>query len=99
MNIELFSPADLCRGLADRARAARLAADLSQAGLAERAGLSLASLRRFETTGAASLELVARIALVLKAEDGFQALFKPDVYASLDETLKAATPRKRGRKK
>lgn len=99
MNAYLLSPADICRDLASRARSARLAANLSQAGLAERAGVSLGSLRRFESLGAASLELVARVALALKAEDGFAALFKPQTYTSLDKALNTTTSRKRGRNK
>jgi len=99
MNTYFLSPTDICHDLAIRAKTARLAANLSQAGLAERAGVSLGSLRRFESSGAASLELVARVALALKAEDGFAALFKPQTYTSLDEALNTSTSRKRGRNK
>ncbi len=99
MNNNFLSPTDICHDLAIRARSARLAANLSQAGLAERAGVSLGSLRRFESSGAASLELVARVALALKAEGGFASLFKPQTYTSLDAALNTATSRKRGRKK
>ena len=99
MNNNFLSPADICHDVAIRARTARLAANLSQAGLAERAGVSLGSLRRFESSGAASLELVVRVALALKSEDGFAALFKPQTYTSLDKALNATTSRKRGRNK
>lgn len=52
----LESPHDIRRAVADRARAARLSADLSQQGLAERAGVSLGSLKRFERSAAVSLD-------------------------------------------
>ena len=69
LSTQFMSPADICRSVAGRARAARLAADLSQEGLAERSGGgSLGTLKRFERTGAASLEVVARIALAPRLE-------------------------------
>lgn len=99
MTVNLFSPDDIGRGVAGRARALRLAAGLTQQGLAERAGVSLGSLKRFERTGAASLELVVRVAFALRAEDGFGALFAPGAQASLDEMRRAERPRERGRVK
>ncbi len=99
-DFEFASPDDLCRAIAKRAREARLAADLSQEGLATRSGVSLGSLKRFESTGAISLEALARLAVALKAEDGFDGLFAPKPYTTMAEVLAAApTKRKRGRKK
>lgn len=99
LSLELSSPADICRSVAARARAARLTADLSQEGLAERAGVSLGTLKRFERTGAASLEVVARIALALRLESGFEGLFIPPKYTSLEEVIAAPRKRQRGQKK
>lgn len=100
LDFELISPDDLCRTVAARVRTARLAADLSQAGLAARSGVSLGSLKRFEGTGAISLEGLARLAIALQMEQGFDGLFSPKPFASMAEVL-AASPaaRKRGRKK
>nr|WP_294518883.1 helix-turn-helix transcriptional regulator [uncultured Rhodopila sp.] len=92
------SPADICRALAERARAARLAANLSQQGLAERSGVSLGTLKRFERSGAASLEAVARIALALRMEAGFEKLFQPPRFTSLDDVIAAPRKRQRGTK-
>ena len=99
LSVEFASPADICRSLADRARAARLAADLTQEGLAERSGVSLGTLKRFERTGAASLEVVARIAIALRLESCFEGLFVPPRFTSLDEVVAAPRKRERGRKK
>lgn len=100
LDLELASPDDLCRAVAVRARAARLAADLTQAGLAARSGVSLGSLKRFESTGAISLEALARLAIALHAEQCFDGLFSPKPFASMAEVLAAApVKRKRGRKK
>lgn len=99
LSTEFVSPADICRGVAERARAARLAADLSQEGLAERSGVSLGTLKRFERTGAASLEVVARIALALRLESGFDGLFILPTFTTLDEVIAAPRKRQRGQKK
>jgi len=93
------SPLDICRAVAARARAARLAADLTQEGLAERSGVSLGTLKRFERSGAASLEVVARIALALRMESGFGGMFQLPRFASLDEVIAVPKIRQRGTKK
>lgn len=85
--------------VAEQARSLRLIGAMTQSELAARAGVSLASLRRFERTGNASFELVARIALVLRAEDKFAELFEPPRYTSLDEVIARPPARKRGRRK
>jgi hypothetical protein len=61
--------------------------DLRQDELATRAGVGVATVRRFEKTGTASLENVLRIATVLDAGGGFGKLFEAPPYASLDEAL------------
>ena len=95
--IDRASPRDIAMELAARARARRLEANLTQDGMAARAGVSLGSLKRFERTGAASLEVVARLALALGLHDGFATLLAPRERRSLDELLAAAPRRVRGR--
>jgi transcriptional regulator with XRE-family HTH domain len=75
------------RALGDRARQLRLIRKLSQAELAERAGVGVATIHRFEKTGTASIENVLRIAAALHAEAGFDRLFEAPPYTSLDEAL------------
>ena len=99
LSITLASPREICGLLADRLKAARLAKNLSQQGLAERSGVSYGSLRRFESTGNASLEMVARIALALELERGFEPLFEPPSFRSINEVLAEPLTRKRGTKK
>lgn len=75
------------RGIGERARKLRLMRNLRQEELATRAGVGIATVRRFEKTGGASIENVLRIATVLNAERAFEKLFEAPPYTSLDEAL------------
>ena len=57
----LISPGDILAVVARRARALRLQANLTQEGLALRAGMSAASLKRFERTGLIAFDALVRI--------------------------------------
>jgi transcriptional regulator with XRE-family HTH domain len=88
------------RRLAERVRVLRLFAGWKQATLAERSGVTLASLRRFEGTGKASLTNLMRLVHALGRLDEFDELLKPPAARSLAE-LEARTSRplpKRGRR-
>ena len=80
-----------------RARALRLLRGLQQYELAQRAGVGVMTVRRFEKTGTASIENVLRIANALNAEQSFDALFAPPPYSSLDEALERDVSTKRQR--
>ncbi|MBC7973470.1 MAG: helix-turn-helix transcriptional regulator [Myxococcales bacterium] len=73
--------------LGQRARQLRLLRQMSQVELAERAGIGVATIHRFEKTGTASIENVLRIATALHAEAAFDRLFEAPAYASIDEAL------------
>lgn len=95
----LTGPADVARVLADRAKALRLARGWTQPTLAQRAGVTTASYRRFETTGKASLELVLKVAHTLGRLDEFADLLKPPPASSIDDLAERTAPkprRKRG---
>lgn len=86
--------------LGQRARSRRLALDLSQAGLADRSGVSLSVLRVFERTGKISLESLLKLAIALNATSEFDALFQTEVSGSvisMDDLLNLSKQRKRGR--
>ncbi len=61
--------------------------------------MTAASLRRFERTGAASVENLIRIALALGAADEFSRLFPPRETRSLDEIIAAPKQRIRGKRR
>ncbi|MDT8437332.1 MAG: helix-turn-helix transcriptional regulator [Gemmatimonadota bacterium] len=83
--IELQAPQDIARVLARRVKVLRLDRGWTQRELAERAGVALATYRRFERTGRISLERLLRLALVLDALGGFHQLFVRPPAQSLEE--------------
>ena len=97
--LTLLNHAEIGKSLADRAEALRLLKGWKRNTLAQRAGVSAASLKRFETTGKASLELVLKVAHALARLDEFSKLFQPPPAQSIEELEhRAAKPvRKRGR--
>ena len=89
---------ELADGVAARLRSIRLDADLTQAGLAARSGVTLASLRRFETTGQIAFESLIRLAQALGRDGDIATLFAPPPVASLDELVTSNNLRRRGRR-
>jgi HTH-type transcriptional regulator/antitoxin HipB len=95
----LQTPEQVSQSLAARVKALRLARGWKQITLAERSGVSLASLRRFEESGKVSLQNLLDLAFALNRLDDFDALLQPPRAASIAE-LEAAEKRparKRGR--
>ena len=93
------SPMEMGKLLAERLRALRLVKGWTRKTLAKRAGISSASLKRFENFGKASLELVLKIAHALDRLDELDKIFRSSVPQSLAELeQRAAQPaRQRGR--
>lgn len=101
MSFILKTPQEVGFELAERAKGLRLVMNLSQEGLARRAGLSTGTIKRFEKTGQISLVSFLQIALVLKALDEFDQLFKQKtiVPASIEDLMKEPYKPQRGRLK
>ena len=102
MSLILKSPQDVSDLLAHRFRERRLRLDLSQAGLAQRAGVNLHTLRKFERTGKVSLDILLKLAIVLGVLDDFEniAATGPAIVSgkSLDDVIAKPKSRRRGRK-
>ena len=95
----LKTPQEVRCDIAVRAQARRLALNMSQKELAARSGVSLGSVKRFETTGEISLSSLLSIAMVLNDLEAFAGLFSPPCPENLF-TLEEPIPRKRaGRKR
>ncbi|MFK7839378.1 MAG: helix-turn-helix domain-containing protein [Bdellovibrionales bacterium] len=99
----LITPAKAQKRLAEQARARRLQMELTQEGLAERSGVALPTLRKFERTGVLSLESFLKLHMVLGGlEDILKAAQVEDTFfSSIDDVLeKSSKPtRKRGTRK
>lgn len=102
LSLMLKTSTETVAELAQRAKSMRLAQNLTQAGLEQRSGVSLGSIKLFERTGKISFESLVKIAIALGASEGFDGLFQPNLTEnrSIDDLLKdakASTGRKRGR--
>lgn len=64
------------KALAKKHKALRNQLKLSQAEMAERSGVSLGSLKRFETTGQISLQSLLKLAHLMDRLDEFESVFR-----------------------
>ncbi len=100
MNLTFATPSEVAIEIASALRERRLQLNLTQRTLSKKAGVSLAVLKKFESTGKISLQTLLKIALALGSLGDFQNLFKtPDSedLATLDEIIQDKK-RKRGRR-
>lgn len=79
----LRNPTHLIRDLGARIRHHRRARGWTQAELAERAGISLSTLKLLEREGKGSLQRLAKVAVILDLDGELRQLFeRPPVYES-----------------
>jgi transcriptional regulator with XRE-family HTH domain len=81
------TPVDICEELARRHKTLRKSMKLSQAEMAERSGVSLGSLKRFENTGQISLMSLLILANLMDRLNDFEKLFLPKKDLSRIEKL------------
>ncbi|MEG0477562.1 MAG: helix-turn-helix transcriptional regulator [Raoultibacter sp.] len=81
------TPPEIAGELAQNVRARRKEAHLSQLALAKKSGVSLGSLKRFESSGEISLFSLLKIAIALDCEDDFTQLFARKHYRSIQEVI------------
>lgn len=91
----LKSPKELRLQLAERARELRLTRNMRQTDLAERSGVTLASVRRFEKEGEVSLKNLMLIAIALNRAQDMEQLFLLD--RNIDLFRPEPKPRQRAR--
>ena len=96
--INILSPSQVMYSIKENFKAKRLSLDLTQEGLANKSGVSLGSLKRFEHSGQIALESLLKLALVLDCLDDFKniATLKNSEYNTMDELLKEKPTKKRG---
>jgi transcriptional regulator with XRE-family HTH domain len=76
LDININTPVDIMAQLKDNFKQRRLQFNLTQQGLSKRSGVSLGSLKRFESSGQISLESLLKLALVLECLDDFTTIAK-----------------------
>lgn len=84
----LSTPSEKAGLLAEKLKALRLSKKWKRATLAERSGVTEASLRRFEQTGKASLDNLLKLMQALGRLDEIDALLNPPQAMSIDELKK-----------
>lgn len=87
----LLTYQEICRELGQRCRRLRLQANLSQLELAERAGVSLSSIRRMEASGQSTLELLVRVNQALHLTNHLENLLVLPVLSIADAERNEAT--------
>lgn len=99
LSFNISNPNDVAIQIAGRVKARRLELNLTQEGLASRAGVKFATYRRFEQTGEISLRGLLQIGFALNSLAEFESLFAQKQYQSLDDVMNESnTNRKRGKK-
>lgn len=100
LSLNISTPSEIATQIASRIKARRLELNLTQGGLARRAGLKFATYRRFEQTGKISLRGILQIGFALNALADFDMLFAQRKYQSIEDVLNEQTITiKRGKKK
>lgn len=91
------TPDSLMSGIAKRVKQRRLEKGWTQNMLATKAGVSLASYRRFESCGEISLRSLVMLAFALEMTDEFENLFSRKTYQSIDDIIKTKQLKQRKR--
>jgi len=97
-----MTPAKAQTELAKNIKTRRLGMGLTQASLSKRSGVALATLRKFEQTGAVSVENLFKLMLVVGGLERLIDASAPEQekFASMDDVLSGVSkpPRKRGKR-
>lgn len=94
------TPIEVARTLGERVKALRLAQNWRRSTLAERAGVGMSTLQRFENTGHITIDNLLKIADALGRLGELEELFAPPrarSIAALERATDEALP-KRGRR-
>ncbi len=90
MNEFLFnhkSPKDIAEVLVEKIKQHRKLLKISQEQLAAKSGVSLGSVKRFESKYEISLNSLIKILIALNLEKDFENLFTHKTYSSIDEVI------------
>jgi len=91
MNNHFFNrktPNEIAKSLANKIKERRKKLKISQENLAQKSGVSLGSIKRFETKYEISLQALIKFAIALDLDGDFENLFLTKTYASIDEVIR-----------
>ena len=83
------TPLEINMGIAKRVRALIKRRKISQAKMSELSGVSLGSLKRFESTGEISLLSLTKIAIALGVQSELKGLFADVPFLTIEEVENA----------
>jgi len=81
------TPNEIAKSFADKIKEHRKKLKISQKVLAQKSGVSLGSIKRFETKYEISLQSFIKIAIALDLDSNFENLFTQKTYTSIDEVI------------
>ena len=99
--LDEFNPPQIAKNIASNLKVRRLELNITQQELANKSGVSLGSVKRFESKYEISLKSLLSLAVVLQSTDMFLTLFTKKQYSSINEITEESKlkTRKRARKK
>lgn len=86
-NINQKTPKEINKLIAARIRNIRKRKKISQIKLSEKSGVSLGSVKRFESSGEISLTSLTKLAIALNCEDELERLFEDTTFESIEEII------------
>ena len=81
------TPNEIVKSFADKIKEHRKKLKISQEVLAQKSGVSLGSIKRFETKYEISLQSFIKIAIALDLDKDLEKLFSHQAYTSIDEVI------------
>ena len=81
------TPNEIAKSLADKIKEHRKKLKISQAMLSQKSGVSLGSIKRFETKYEISLQSFIKIAIALDLDKDIETLFTQKTYNSINEVI------------
>lgn len=99
-SLDDFNPKAIADKISNNFKIKRLQLNITQKELAQKSGVSLGSVKRFETQSEISLKHLLMLALVVDSSNDFLGLFTKTSYENIEEVKQAVekTQRIRARK-
>ncbi len=82
------TPNEIAKSLAEKVKVQRKKLKISQETLAQKSGVNLGSIKRFELKYEISLQSFIKIAIALNIDSELENLYTSKTYSSIDEIIK-----------